>query len=307
MKQYVDNFSEVTGYDLSELLNLLDIFFTNYSAQLVAYCNGTVNKPPSTALQLLRKLSVEVDNALALYEQYKSSFTTLGDWEVLEAIDEFRTRLDTHANLPKYLRSANVGIGYTTTPSVRSVISADMSPERYLRFRNGTANSDEEWIALTLQQDITEEQYGQDNDDLVVSLPGNRQSGAQLQAVLGYGIGNEALGRDLDKRLSFTEHDLKVLDPQSTLEQSFLILLNLQKEDIPEFPAMGLQNFVGVSKGSVAYKMQTIMRQLNQTFDTDDTFVGVEVSSVDTLSDAISIQVSATPVASTLQAKELPL
>ena len=105
---------------------------------------------------------------------------------MLGIVEEFRTKLDTVSNLPKYLRSGRVGSSFTAVPTVRVEVPSTSTIEHVLRNANGTAYSQNEWVVLATQQSITEESYGADTDPITITLPASTKNGFKLLSVLGY-------------------------------------------------------------------------------------------------------------------------
>lgn len=305
MDEAIDNFQTITGYDLSGLLTVMDVFFTKQVPILQGYYSGKLDKAPSTTVKLLAKLQLETNTVLNLYRQYQVRFKTLLDWELLTIIEEFRTKLDTVANMPKYLRSARIGAGFTTTPTATVVVPTTSTIEHVLRNAGGDPYAHDNWVVLATSQDIQEESYGPDAEPISVQIPVGSARGFQLLSVLGYPAGAEAQGRDLNRRLTFVDDDLEALTPDATQLQSFDVLLNLRKEDIPEYANMGLDGIIGLNQATATYRLPAIIRQLSDTFATDDTFVGVQITKLQIVADSTQLEITANTVYGLIQPKLL--
>ena len=90
-------------------------------------------------------------------------------------------------------------------------------------------------------------------------------------------VGEKIYGRDIKKKLTFEDDDLKSLDYKETVNQTVEILASLNKGDIPEYREIGIP--IGLYKGSNFSRLNysSIVRELNKNFSTDDLFSNFNV------------------------------
>lgn len=281
----VEKFTKKTGVNVSKFLRDFSFFFSgNYYANVYQYYAGNTDTPNAEAFSFLENLEVSCKSILEKIKYFRKSINNLEDVNLLFDIEDANNKLVTVRKLPFYL-STNVGkqSGNTfeyilgkneTLLDVTKNVLESNSPEN-------------DWIRLAVSNGIYEKEYNT-NGGLSINLFAQKGiSKGRLESVLGVQNGKNALGVDLDKKLTFVNNDLKKLKNEETFLQSVYICLNLRKGDNTYFPNLGITEDVVVGKNVSSYNFPIIIRELNTLFAQDDTIAGFSIKDVRKENDAI--------------------
>lgn len=283
MKEVVENFSDIVGYDLTSfLLNYAD-FIEQDRSSIVDFYQGNIDTLPSTSLDNLKDLLYEVNKVDELFYSNKDSFDTADFNELIDMIGDIKLNLLTIDNTSKWVRSSVTNNGYTSNIEMSTTLNQNQTLEQLAK-SVGYLNEDDDWIEMALRNDVAEEDYtSQSGLKLEVSLQNNLK--INIISVVDTIQGESIYGRDLQKKLEFEDDDLKSLDYKPTIEQAFEIAINLRRGDNPEFPDDGLQSslIVGQNLNSILYP--SIFRQIYQSFAKDDTFRDISILDIKQLVD----------------------
>jgi len=282
----IENFKEITGYDLQGFFQRFNTFVNNKYNNIVAYYNGTgkIDNSAFTELDALIKDSNFIGNLFSI--NYSNFSYDVNWWNILDTFEDVQERLLTIKNSPKWFRSfyindfdRNTNMDYITKQNENLEDTA-----RKLEYDR----PDDNWIDLAIKNDISEEDYDEDGGTLLkVTFSNNRK--INITSVVDIMTELNVLGKDIDRKIVFENDDIKVLEPEDTLEQSTKIKFEIRKGSIPEFPAIGIPIVEGSNYNFLRYPV--VFRELSQMFRLDDTFKSIEILDIRKDQDAIFMDI----------------
>lgn len=290
MQQAIDKFHRLTGYDVSLFLVKVDLFYSAHHPNVLAYFNGStseMNKESFNALEFLDKQSGQITQ---LYRVHKNSFNRFDDWQLLEVLETVGTKLKTAKNAAKYLRSVKSFDGYTDKVEVNYNTKQFQTLENVSKEVVADEDFQNDWAQIALHNQLREEDFNILKDDNTIKIHLNNIKGIFLNSVLGGLYGETVYGLDIKRKLTYKDNDLETLSYKQTAKQSLDILVHLSKNDVPEYPDAGKEKMVGITKGSLSFRVPTLIRQMNEVFSTDDTFTGFRIININNTEDVFEIE-----------------
>lgn len=275
MKEVVDNFSDITGYDLTGFMNSYADFMEEESQSIIDFYSGITDILPASSVKNNKDLIDETKKIESLFKSYQDSFNTSDYVDLIDMIGDIQVSLLTIKNAAKWTRSSVTDNRYTSDVEVDTTLKQNQTLEQLSR-EIGYLDQDNDWVDIAVRNDTREEDYTSTSGlQLKVSLKNNLK--INIQSVVDVIFGESVYGKDLQRKLEFEDDDLKVLGYKETIRQAFEIALNLRRGDNPEFPNDGLQSslVIGQNLNSVLYP--SLLRQLYDVFAKDDTFKGLQI------------------------------
>jgi len=277
-------FYKRTGYDIESFFNRFISFYENNYSIIEEYFSGNSAVGVRDAFVELKYLLSESNKISPLIDLNRFTLSeNVSFWELLNQFEDVKVRLKTILNLPKYLRSTYYNF-YDKYRRTSYISSQNDTPESITRkFSLGDENS---WIDLILSSDLEELDYSHEGNS-IFRLNISQKSGVDIKSVVDVIIGENVLGKDILNEIQYEDDDLKYLQPLDTIDQSAEILLSLRRGDTPEFFELGVDLVEGTTKSAFDYPI--VLRQLIQSFSTDDSFESVELIDMKNDQDSISI------------------
>lgn len=250
-------------------------FYTNSYPVIVNYFSGVSSsidpKHFKTLFELIKE-SIDISNNTILN---KAKLTVYYDWEFVEYFDELKDNLYAITKTSKFLRSSRTNSSYSDKVDFNYVLMQNQTLENVSKKVLGSDNFDNDWVDIAMRNDLSEVEYSKNShNNLVLSL-NRRSTNMDVRSVVDNISGEKIYGKDIDRILTFENDDLRVLGYKDTVNQSVSILCTMKKGDHPEFFELGVSDFVGDNLNAFAYG--TMVRQLGETFSSDDTLVDLIV------------------------------
>jgi hypothetical protein len=144
------------------------------------------------------------------------------------------------------------------------------------------------WEDLAIGNGIIEEDYTIEGGNSVRTPLKFYFNSQNIESCVVSPVGEEIYGRDIEKEFILKNSDIVVLDNKETLFQTCYILISLVKGAIPFRKNMGIgnQDFVGTVAG---FSYPVILRQISDSFKTDDSFSSISLVSIKRDLDKISL------------------
>jgi len=274
----LDKYKKFLNIDLLSYLTNFLIFVDKNSTDIVGYYSGTIPLKEKS-FKLLDGLLQSYYDLINLIKLNKHNFKSLQDWEILEEIENIYGRLLTLSNCSKFLKSSilkgefnlgvnkDYGLKYQQTLEMLSDTINDVDPQN-------------NWTNLALKNDLIEEDYTPEGGTLLkVNFYKNRQISEITSVIDNLDVEKKINGIDIYKILTFEDDDLKVLSYEDTLNQSVLIMMNLKKEDNPEFPDDGYdKDLIGGNINMLQFPV--FFRQLVSLFKKDDSIDSIALKTI---------------------------
>lgn len=280
----------VLRYDIELLYTELEGFLSVDVNRIIAYYRGATEEAPEASFSRLNQLMREVRILLEKYNQNGAVFGNVGDWDTLDEIEDIYLKLQTVQNISRYLRSAILQNSWNRNPQFEYGLHQNQTLENVAEDVLLGNDSTNQWVDIAIKNDLEEEGYSSQGE-VKLTLPASlEQTNFFLESVLDNIVDENAYGRDLQAQYEFVDDDLAVLAPRDTFKQAVDILLNLKKGDIPKFRNLGLEGLVGQSRNS--FRAPAVIRQINETLDTDDTISSIQIVNIRREQDAFFVDLT---------------
>ena len=279
LEKFVIDFESMTKFPLKQYLDNCEDFFKYGYPNIAAFFNGSISKVNIKYVKQHKELLLQANRLNDQFKNHSSRFDSVGYWELIDFLDDIRTKLQTTSKLSKYLRSSrtdfNFQKGFAHTYITGSEQTLEDISENVLRDNN----SNDDWSNIAITNDLLEVQYDTDGGKGLI-LYKEFFVNDFVTSVIDNMIDEKIYGLDIQKKFEFEDDDLKVLKYKETVYQTVKILSNLSKGDIPEFKQLGIDKglYVGSNLGSLAFP--SIIREMTKVFKTDDLFSSFEVTDI---------------------------
>ena len=273
MTRTIERFTDITGYDLISFFGNFYDFVDNQYMDIVQYYQGksSVGKNSFKLLHDLIKESGRIEEVISLNKATLSG--SIEFWQLTEYLSTINGKLHTILQMAKWLRSSYV-YGYENQSKTKEILGQNQTLEN-LSYSLGSGDANEDWIDIALQNALKEIDYTKEGgNQLSVQRTDNR--GNNVTTVVDIMLGENILGKDLHRKLTFEDDDLLSLGTAETMEQSAEICLTTVKGSVPEFLYLGIPKvFVGTNKNTM--RVSSLIREVVNNFRTDDSFKNVEL------------------------------
>lgn len=284
----LDKFYKITRYPIKIFLQDYIDFIEELKVNVYNYYAGKEKRPSIRAFDALDSLlerSLIIENII---ENKRDSFNNAAAWELIEKLSDIQTDLETTSNASKWLRSAITKNNFNPKVEFQHTLRQLQTLEQVSQDILGSSNKEQDWVAISLRNDLREEDYSTKGGN-TLSVVGKNNATIKLRSVVDNISGERVYGRDLDRKLTFEDDDLKSLGYKETVRQTVDILAGLRRGMTPEFPSDGIS--VGVSLGTnrrnTAFPI--MIRQITSTFKRDDTLRTLSIKSISYEQDALKV------------------
>jgi hypothetical protein len=285
-----DEFKKITGFDIESFFRRFTDFITNDSQNIIDYYSGFVEVLDRDSFGTYEDLVKESDFVVNLFDLNYERFKTVDFWELMEFADDIRIKLSTIGNFSKFARSSVKKASFTGDVTIQ-VATNDNETIEELMSRVGSIDRDNDWVDVAVRNNLEQEDYTLAGG-VVLDINFKNNSRFFIEGVIDNPEGDKIKGLDIDKRIQFVDNDLKILSYEETLDQSLNILINLRKNDNPEFPQYGIDSSLIVGMNIKSLSLPSVVRQIYQTFSTDDIIDKLQITRTDFESDNVNINMN---------------
>jgi hypothetical protein len=275
----MDEFYDITGFNISAFFDRFTGFVSNESQKIIDYYSGVASDMDRDAYNNYQKLVVDVKFVLDLFYLNMNRFKTTDYWNLIEFCDDISIKLETIGNFSKYARSSVDKESFTSDVVVQLAMKENETVEEMIA-RLGSNDRDQDWVDVALSNALIQEDYDT-RGGKVLNITFKNNSNYFINGIVDNPEGDRVKGRDVCKKLTFENEDIKVLGYDDTLLQTLDILINLRKNDNPEFPELGVDKTLVTGVSFKSIMLPAFIRQLFDTFATDDLISGVEITNTD--------------------------
>ncbi len=286
-------------------------FNEKYFFHIVDYYKGEANRNQAifSEMDRLEAVSLEI---ITGFQNNKTSFDNLKDWEVLEMVEEARAGIQMMFKVSKFLRSSIVLATYNNGIQNKDYMLKQgqyLEGVAWAELKSDDPNND--WTDISIDNNLNEESYTPRGLINLKLNYVNQGTVNDIKVVVDNITGENILGKDILQKLTFYDvgdntDDLMVLEPRDTVIQASSILLNLSKNDNPEFWEDGIpSNLLGNTGTAFAYPI--FFRELANIFSTDDTISSFQLNEIKLKSDVIFMEMEIMPILGDMILGELSL
>ena len=263
-----NEFEKITKFELLDFFQKYRDFLQDDYPEVYAYYSGdseSVDTKKINKLFELLKLSINLSRT---FQTFSGKLGNVGYWELQQYCQDLRDNLEKITKLPKYCRTAKTSRGYKSYIQ----ISEEIGGFKTIQDVSNKVNISEQEIILN--NDLEESEY--EIDELSnITLLINNKSDIVVNTILEQPVGEKIYGKDINRKITFVDNDLDIVEYIENIEQKCNILLELNKGDIPEFPQLGKNIITGVSHGN--YNYAELLSDLKNNFYQDDIFKDINI------------------------------
>lgn len=280
-------FIDRTGFNIQTYVLDYKNFMANDYSKIVNYYAGQTEDLSATASKALRDITNESQKLEDVLINI-TEFDRLDDWELVYFIDTIRCKIKTINKISKFLRSAKYEGFNESTLNIDHTFADNETPEMVAALESD--DPDNAWVDILRKNHVLETDYTSGVGGWTIMLGRDSLTNYSLNSVVDNLQGDNVYGKDIDINMVYEDDDLKVLAPRETLRQSVYVLSQLRQGDIPEFVEMGLSENMVIGGNIGVLNVPFIVRQMTETFKTDDTLTQLQVKKVETIEASLYIE-----------------
>ena len=276
MEAIVYEFEQVTKYPLLDFLNEYRLFMLNSYPIVYRYFSGEISSIDNVHLNSLSNLTKECKILEVQFKNFSSKFSTCGYWELMELTETLNTAIEKINKFPKFLKTSKTKYGYQPYVQVDSTVGGLRTMEDVANSVKNVSGENTDWVDLMVSNDLNEGDW--EIDELKpISVFINNKIDIVVTTVLDQPIGERIYGKDINKRISFENNDLSTVKFIDNVNQKCVILLELNRGDVPENPLFGKD--MGLIGGSTMkqFSYPILVENIESTFMQNDLFEYVNV------------------------------
>lgn len=285
----LEEFKQITRYDIRNYFEELASFLEKNQPRIISYYKGETTLIHTESFNKLNRLLKETGKILELIEYNQKLLNNYKWWLFVAQIEDSQNTLETINKAPKWLRSVASNVNFVTNPEVTLVLKQGETLEQLSRRRLSFDDWDNEWNDVAVRNNLREEDYTPEGG-VFLKVSFRNAFSPEVTSIVDTLEGDNIYGKDILKKTTFEDNDLKVLQPIDTFYQAVEILINLKKEDNPEFPQQGYNEKLVVGSNVNFLNFPALIRQLTETFRTDDTITSITVLDFKRDQDAVFIE-----------------
>lgn len=277
-KETVEYFSTSIRYNLSTYIDLYSLFISEYQKRIENFFKFEDTNADVEAFDFLNSLIEEASKIDDLIKMNKKYFYRIDHWEFVAFLDEIKNSLDTVDNTAKWTGSNKTKNNWRSI-SIQSnhVLNQHETLEEVVEDNYG-GDYQNDWMKLSIENNLFEKDYtAEGGNNLLITQNVSISPKYFIRSVVDSLINERLYGLDLNRRITFSDDDLLVATYTETVKQSILILGELKRSDIPEYPMLGVDPNLGVGSNVGMLIYSSITRQLEDTFASDDTLTNFNV------------------------------
>jgi hypothetical protein len=276
LENIVLEFERVTKYPLVSFFTKYRDFMINSYPEIDRFFSGKVEGIDNSHLVALKELTSECKDVLAQFKNFSNKFSKCGYWELMEYIDDLNTTIEKINKLPKFRRTSLTKKGYQPVVQVSSSVGGFRTMEDVANSVKQLNQDNSNWVDLMLSNDLNEGDW--EIDELTpIDVFVNNRTDIVVTTILDQPIGKRIYGKDIKRKIEFDENDLVRVEYQENVDQKCIILLKLNRGDVPENMLFG-KNMNAIGGVSVkAFSYPELISGIEANFMQNDLFEYVYV------------------------------
>lgn len=288
-RDILDDFESITKFDIKSYLQSYATFIDIHYPKIINYYTQLSNVVPQQSFLILKELRTQASTLISIIQSNDSTISEYKFWILVEFIEEIDTNLTTAANCSRWLRSSIVNYQYNQRPQIDIVAKQNQSIEDIERDVLSSSNPQEDWVQTALVNQLREEDYTKEGGFFIKATLKDNRSFSMQNVIDNIDSSEKTYGKDIFRKITFVNDDIKVLSYKETIIQAMDILSNLKQGDNPSFPEDGVDHSLIIGNNLAGIVYPIVFRQLSSTFAKDDTFKSFAITNVEKNSDAVTI------------------
>lgn len=288
---YLNQIYNITNIDVTSIFGRFLKFTKYYSNDILRYYTIYSAVYPKEAFDVAKTLKKDIEEILQKLYNYKNYLMNLGYWDIIIKLDNLRQKLE---EIPAYPRLYQVGF-------LKKQIDKDIY-DVYVTKQNESLNDvavkfNTSTLDLMILNNFSEDNFS-NKGGVKVTLKSSYSNTSEIKSiepltsVIDIQLGDNVLGKDLPPYFELDEEseDLIVCTPAQTFKQTVIRLFSLKKGSIPEFPNLGVaKDLVSDAVKGEGLFFPILLRQLNETLNSDDTIIAFTIEDIQKEGDSYKI------------------
>lgn len=267
-------FENITKFALLDYFEEYRDFMQDDYTYMSAYYSGSVEGIDGDITNRYKDLKAKSKNLLQTFINFSHRLSNCGFWELQQYCQDLNDVLEKIEKLPKYYRTTKTNRGYMPFVQVQSSVGAMRTPQDLAQQIDSTGVSE---LSLILDNDLQELDWEIDKLTPVQATVNNGVN-IVVETILEQPVEEKIYGKDINRKITFKDNDLDVMQYQNNVEQKCDILLTLNKGDVPEWPAFGRNRLEGNTAAN--YNYVQLLTDLQNTVLQDDLFASVTITDI---------------------------
>lgn len=267
-----NEFENITKFGLLQYFIDYRDFMQNDFSSINAYYSGNSEQIDTQKIRNLDNLISRSNDLIRTFQTFSGKLGNVGYWQLQIYCQDLKDTLERIKKLPKYLRTAKTSRGYKPYVQVTADIGGMRTIED-LSYQIGDVSEQE----LIINNDLQEENYEIDKISQITAYV-NNNTNVVVTTILEPPIGKAIYGKDINSKITFTDNDLDIVKYEDNIEQKCIILLELNKGDVPEIPNFGKNSTVGRNYNN--YNYSELLGDLRNNFLQNDLFQNISITDI---------------------------
>ena len=270
----VINFQNITKFQILTYFTDFKNFMQNDFPEISSYFSGKESTLSSEKIFNLNSLIKRSKLLLQQFINFSNKLSNCGYWELQQYCQDLNDTLEKITKLPKYQRTSKSYRGYTPFIRVNTNIGGMKTIEDVSREINSPGVDE---LSLIINNDLEEQDWEINKLSSIYACIDNTTD-VVVTTILEQPINEKIYGKDISKKIKFVENDVEIKAYKENIDQKCLILLNLNKGDIPEIPFLGKN--ISFGKNVSDYNYVEFLKDIKSNFSQDDLFDSIEISEI---------------------------
>lgn len=277
-----EKFESLTGINIKNFYADAIEFFENYNLDILNYYTDYNFPYPGDAFFKYNEIYKQTELILSKITLYKGNFITVDIWDIVEQIDEIKTKLE---EVFAYPRIYQVGFYKKQTDDTNSYQEYILGPHETIE--SVARDYKQNVTDLVLINELNEEDWTEAGGKRIIlktNISDAVPNSVQEEVIFDVLLGKNLLGKDLPPFFEIDQYDedLVVLTPEETFLKSVEILFNLKMGEIPEYPNIGVDKSIygECTKGNAGFTFPILLRQLGIALETDDSILSFSIDDI---------------------------
>lgn len=280
--------SKILNFDLQSFFERYVKFMETSNREFINYYTSEKEYPK----QGFEELEDLLSDCVVVYEKiktFRNNFKNFYDFVVIDKFEDCYHTLQIIDNYDKWLRTSFVKGRFKNSIEVDFILKQNQTLES-LSEDIGFEDREQGSLELLLRNHVKETDYTTDGG-YIFKFSYQNEDSLYLNTVVDTLTGENILGKDINRKLTFKDNDLLCLSPRETFVQTCSILCGLLKNSNPEFPIQGFDKSSLSNENVLNNTLPTFIRQLYSTVGRDDTIASFDIVSINTERDALRIEI----------------
>lgn len=277
-KETLREFKKITGQNVEQYFNDLSLFLKRDYPSILQYYTGDVAHIDRASFDKFFELEERCAKIMEVYSLNKERFGQVKWFLLLEAVEESYHSLKSIKSINRWGRTSVSKFGNSSFKTIEYILKSHQTLENVSRTIVNDSDPSNDWYKIAYDNQLTEDQYDL-NGGFTLRLNLTQINDIfNISSIVDVITPETVKGKDIDKNFSFENDDIRVIEGDDQLKQSIDLLINLKKNGNADAPELGLQKEMVIGGNRALFNFPIINRQLKETFESDDSLKGFQVT-----------------------------